>query len=1130
LTSRFRFSGILLWLLASAAVLAASTAAEDYARAVRLVGQRHADEAIPILESVIAQAPEFYRAYGLLGIAYQQKQAPEPAAAYFAALLGDPERSAFAEYALGQIAGFKNRWSEALDHYAACVQQRPNSVPCYVPLADSLIVGTGRSATVEDLASRVPGKRDGPYSCLAFTRFLYQKRKIGEGQQAAQRCLAQAETLGEIDFLVEAHDLIANAYEATGADHDPSLKHHLEAARLAAQLDDPEAAFFHNLWVCNDYVLLGRDSEAQECFGRVLEIARSQGNRLWLEGSLVSLARAQQGRGELEKSLAPYSEALDLYRQDGDYFGAVNSLLEIAKVHFIRGDLQQSRRFCEESLALARAHVFRSMQAYALRELSKVYSVSGDPVLALRYANESIAIFRELGMHHQAGAGVGNLPEIYAFMGDWPSALRYARESLRSAIQHEDVVERQDTLAIVGDVLLGMGQYREAAQSFQQSLALDSATRFAPFRLSGLMGLGSAYLALGEYGHAEERLRQALQLARELGNRRAEANALAQLGRCYRQLGRPEKARQYFGSALAAASQIPLVEVTLIAQRGLAELDVRSGNFHQALDHLESAAENVESLRSRIPTADLKADFGRQNAKLYEDLIFVLAQTDRREPGKGWDRKAFDYAERGRARAFLDLLAESRAQITKGLPAEQLRQRNELEAALSRAMAALIDRESDANRRAAALAERNLADWITAIRVTNPQYEALRYPRPSNAAQAGTLSAELGSTILEYALGERESYLWLVTPERVRCFHLPPRAAVERAVTDYRKLIAHRPQGAQFDAWQAPAEALYNMLVKPAEAYLAPQRNLVIVPDGILHYLPFETLRAAGPDDRGIPSSRPQCLIERFSISYMPSVSVLAELQQRAPGQVRKFDLLAYGDPVFSRPGFSRPGGDSPPFVGPTPGDLVRGIYESAGIRFPPLPNTRREVEAVGRLFPRERQTTLLGLDATEASVKQTNLLDYHLLHFATHAIVDDRNPTRSGIVLSLVNSGDEDGILRMNEVFNLEMNADLVVLSACQTGLGNLVRGEGMVGLTRAFLYAGARRVAVSLWDVNDLTAPEFMLSLYRRLRQGEAPAVALRSAKVEMLHSGSAVRANPYFWAPFVLEAAPDPIARKN
>ncbi len=1107
-------AGAFACVLAVSLLRGQSTPVEDYARASLLVGQRHADQAIPILESVITRAPAFYPAYRTLADAYQQKHAPQQAQAYFAALLRDPQRSGFAHYALALIAEHKSSWSEAIDHFAACVQQLPNSAPCYVPLASSLVNATRGSATVEDLASRIPGNREGPYSCLAFASFSLTQRRMGEGLHAAERCLAQAESLGRIDFLVEAHYLMAQAYSGTGGAHAPELKHHLEAARLASEFGDPEVAFSHNLQACRDYVSLDRDAEAQECFERALSVARSQGHRSWLEECVFGAAEAHRGRGKLEQALAEYSQASDLYREDDEFESTAGALLNIGRIHFIRGDLLQSRRSLEDALAVSRDHGFRYQEAFELRELSKVYSVSGDPILALRYANESIGMFRELGLQWQAGAGVGNLPEIYAFMGDWPSALRYARESLQSAVEREDVLEQQDTRAIVGDVLLGMGRYREAAQNYQQSLELDPATHFPTFRLAGLMGLGTTHLALKEYAHAEERLREALQLARELGNVRAEANALAQLGRCYRPLGSLERAREHFGAALEIASRIPLVDVILAAQRGLADMAVRAGDFHQALEHLESAAETLESLRSRIPTADLKADFGRENAKLYEDLLYVLAQLDRREPGKGWGNKAFDYAERGRARAFLDLLAESRAQITKGLTAEQLPQRSELEAALSRAMAALVEHHTDANRRAASLAERNLSDWITALRVTNPQYEALRYPRPADAAQAGTLAAALGATVLEYALGDRESYLWVTTPAGVRFFRLPPGAAVERAVAGYRKIITRRPQGAQFDAWQAPAEALYTMLVKPAEPYLSPQQPLVIVPDGILHYLPFETLRSKDA------AGRPLSLIERFPVSYMPSVSVLASLARRAPDHARKLDLLAYGDPVFSRAG-----------VAPSASaNLVRGIYESAGMHFTPLPNTRREVEALGRMFPPERRTTHLGLDATEASVKRTNLRDYRLLHFATHAIVDDRKPARSGIVLSLVNAGDEDGILRMNEVFNLEMNAELVVLSACQTGLGNLVRGEGMIGLTRAFLYAGARRVAVSLWDVDDLTAPEFMQSFYRRLRQGEAPATALRSAKIEMLHSDSPVRANPYFWAPFVLEAAPDPIAKKH
>lgn len=1106
--SNFSLAAVLAFVAVVSALRGQSAEATDYARATRLLGQRVPDEAIPILESIVKRAPGYYRAYSALAEAYLQKHATDSGTAYFAGLLRDPDRSAFANLGMGQIALGKADWGKALEYFAACVRQRPNSTPCYIPLADSLGVMTRNSATAANLASRIPENRTSPRSCLAFTRQLLSQRKLSDALRSAQSCLARAEGANELDFLMAANDLMADAYGGSGNQYENELHYHLESARLAAQLDDPVDAAHHDLNVCLDYGFLDRYREAQECFARISALARAEGNRSVLIHLLFGSSVLKKRMGELDQTILDLSERSDLLQRDGDFEGATGSLLEIGNVNLLKGDLQASRRSYEEALAVAREHSYRPIQAYVLRELSKVYSLLGDPIVALRYANQSIAIFRELDMRWQAGAGVGNLPEIYAFMGDWGSALRYARESLQSATEFEDELERQDTLATLGNVLLGAGRHREAVDAFLESLSLGRSTRFAPFHLTALMGLGSAYLTLKEYGHAERRLLEALQLARQLGNVRAEANALAGLGRCYRQLGSLQKAGAYFNQALKLAAPIPVVEATLAAQRGLGELAIRGGDFKAALANLESAARDIESIRSRIPTADLKTDFGTENAKLYEDLVYVLAQMDRREPGRGWDRKAFEYAERGRARAFLDLLSESRAQITKGLSAEQRQQRTGLEAELSRSIKALMEHDTEVNRRAARKAETALGDWITSIRITNPSYQGLIYPQPIGAAEAVKRAGRMRLTALEYTLGDRESYLWVVTQGQIRLFRLPGRASIGLAVNEYRKVCAQHPRGEQFDAWQDKAAALYNVLVKPAEQYLAPDHPLVIAPDGILHYLPFETLRASGPNDGA------HCLIEQFPISYVPSVSVLAELEDRSPGRARKMDLLAYGDPLFSRRGETVP----------LSAELVRGIYEATGIHFPQLPNTRREVDGIGRLFAPERRTTLLGLNATESSVKHANLLDYRLVHFATHAVIDDRNPARSGIVLSLVNTGDEDGILRMNEILNLEMSADLVVLSACQTGLGSLVRAEGMVGLTRAFLYAGARGVAVSLWDVNDLIAPEFMESLYRHLKQGRAPAEALRSAKLEMLHSGSPVRANPYFWAPFILVASPN------
>jgi CHAT domain-containing protein len=438
--------------------------------------------------------------------------------------------------------------------------------------------------------------------------------------------------------------------------------------------------------------------------------------------------------------------------------------------------------------------------------------------------------------------------------------------------------------------------------------------------------------------------------------------------------------------------------------------------------------------------------------------------------------------------------------VSKGLSLEQTQRQERLTAAVSKASKALFSFDTEANSRALKKAEKALAEWSEEVRASNPRYRNLHYPEPYSAVRTQEEICRPGVVVLEYSLGERRSFLWTMNGSHIQMAALPGRAAIEANVAAYRRVISRAPKGGStVEADQAAARALYNMLVRPAQALLTPASKVLVVPDGILYYLPFETLRSSVTE---------RYLVEDFTISYAPSVSVYANLLAPASGRLQK-QLLAFGDPVFGK--------STPKMTTPAAGE-VRSVYERGGWRLPALPNTRREVEQIGALFPQNDRQIYLGSAATEAVVKQENLTAYRIIHFATHAIMDERTPARSGVVLSLVNAGTEDGVLRMPEIFNLEMNADLVVLSACQTGLGKLVRGEGMIGLTRAFLYAGSRRVVVSLWAVNDLATADFMKSFYEHMEPA-SPAAALRAAKLAMLHSASPAYRHPYYWAPFVL-----------
>jgi CHAT domain-containing protein len=276
--------------------------------------------------------------------------------------------------------------------------------------------------------------------------------------------------------------------------------------------------------------------------------------------------------------------------------------------------------------------------------------------------------------------------------------------------------------------------------------------------------------------------------------------------------------------------------------------------------------------------------------------------------------------------------------------------------------------------------------------------------------------------------------------------------------------------------------------------------QLIVIQDGILHYVPFETL--IGQDG--------QHLVEHQTISYAPSASILPQLKRDHTPDVRK-ELLAVGDPTLP----SIPGRDLP--------QLVRAVYTRAGFSFGPLPYAGRELNEIAGLFPAGQVKIIVGAQLTEATLKRERLAEYKRLHFASHALVDERVPDRSGIVLSAAADG-EDGILRVPQILRLRIDADLVVLSACQTALGKLVRGEGMLGLSRAFLTSGAARVIVSGWEVNDLSTADFMKTFYTFLRENIPPAEALRQAKLSLLHSSSPAYRHPYYWAPFILLGRPD------
>jgi CHAT domain-containing protein len=330
---------------------------------------------------------------------------------------------------------------------------------------------------------------------------------------------------------------------------------------------------------------------------------------------------------------------------------------------------------------------------------------------------------------------------------------------------------------------------------------------------------------------------------------------------------------------------------------------------------------------------------------------------------------------------------------------------------------------------------------------------------------------------------------------------LPSRKVVEARVAAFQSLLASRPDaltsGTRARDLRDRAEILSRTLIDPVLSPLAGRHRLVIVPDGALHALSFAALAA-----RGAGSGDAQWLGERFAISYVPSAASLAWLSRVPARTGAQAGLIAFGDPRFIAESL-------------TP---ARAVSDSAP-RLTELPFTRVEIERIAALFPSSSRRVYLGTDAREEAVKQAPLARYQYVHFAAHAFVNPARLGRSGIALAIDPASKEDGVLQADEVMRLQVDADLVTLSGCQTGLGRMIPGEGVMGLARAFLYAGSRSVAASLWNVNDSGSVDLMEQFYRGLVRGLPRDAALEGAERALIHSADPRLHDPYYWAPFVL-----------
>jgi tetratricopeptide (TPR) repeat protein len=843
---------------------------------------------------------------------------------------------------------------------------------------------------------------------------------------------------------------------------------------------------------------LGARAEGIAALREAIDIQRGLGDSRGEGDAQLELGKALMDEGDYPAAGEAFERSLSLRRAARDRRGIASSLESLGVLSSRRAELGEAVRLLEEALAIRKELGDPREVAATTRHLANARFARGELARALQLHERALAIHRSLGSAAAQATDLNNIGAVYQAIGDRRAALRYIRESLRGMRAAGDAAGEALARANLGVLLEEEGDRAGAAREYAESIRLREAIGDRRGAARSRLNLAEVQSALGRPASSRKSLEEVLATFRAIGDAAGEALALGALGDLLLKQGGAGAAADRFRQALELAGRSGMKEEAWRSEAGLAACLEAEGRWREALSGYERAIVGVESIRLEVISPELKSRFLARRIGLYHRAVRILRQHGQEAAGEGEPpaEAAFAFAERSRARSLLDLLAESRADLRRGVDPALLRREAALLARLAPAgrdlQIARNPPEKEALEDALRRTEEELELLKVEIRQAAPRYAALLYPRPGSAREIQETALQPGEVLLEYMLGEEATDLWMLTRDAIIWRVLPGRAAIE---PDVRRLLEHlSSRSADLGAVPAylPLARRLGRLLLPPDPPPEGSR-LLIVADGILHYLPFEALMAPAPREAG--ADRP--LIERFEIAYAPSASSLRLLREPA-GADRSGRILVLGDPSMASPAPWRGARDRLPFA-------------------------REESLRIGGLFAADIRTVLVGDQATEETLKAADLRDLRYLHFAAHGLVDEEAPGRSGILLA--GGGSEDGVLQTNEIFGLGLGAEIVVLSGCRTGLGRLVRGEGLTGLTTAFLHAGARSVVVSLWNVGDRATCDLMEAFYRNLLSGSTPAAALATAKRTLLRSGRPADRHPSRWAPFVLIGDPGP-----
>ena len=1011
---------------------------------------------------------------------------------------------------LGEKAYGENRYDEALNYYKKSLAICGSDLECTA----SNLNGIGAVYEAKDDDKKA---------------FPYYEQALAAARKANNR------------------DLIATNLFNTGAVYyrafnqsEKALGLHEESLSLFRQLDDKKSAALVLFSMGKILNSLGRYDRALSVLNESLGMNRAEKNEPAVAAALNVIGNVYGSLGQYDKPLAYYQEALQINRRLNIPNEIATSLRNIGDAYCDLVERDRALAYYQEALEIQKKNNFRFDLAITQTNIGALYKDLDQYDRALFHYEEALKIAKELENTAMIAVNANNMGNVYANIGKSDMALSYYGQSLKL----ETELGRPQKLAIVmnnmGMEYFRLGQYDKALQYLGEALKIERKLNNPHQIAARLNNIGAVYLRQRRYAEAERVLLERKNIGRQITKTRLIHAGLVEV----------YLATKRYDEALALLKELPpnwrdsrTRRMEYQTQYGLALQG--KGERKQSARELLKAVAIVEEIRRSVSDRDVFFGGGGYISRLtpYSELMAELSamslageaqEEGFRTYGRDAAASAFYFAELAKARTLLESMAGAAKTYEDAQIPPDVRNR---EAGILRELSAIEGMREGAYAKGEAAVKQLLQreeglieaqrSLVHEIRKKFPLYAAINYPRP---IPSEALPLKDNEVLIAFGLSDRALMVFTVRKGGIQKIRSIPVSA--EGLADRIKKFVEPLSSGRYEAYStAEAAALYKLLLSDAVADIKETEKLIIVPDGILGLLPFEALIVKEGKDFGDSLYAG----DKWTITYAQSATSLALTRLREMPAAGK-SLFALGNPIYDKadPRYIayKQGKPAPALAGDAKQYAFRGLTvqpkaDMAGDKiaweelvYPPLPETEEEVRAIAKLFglAPDPPDILLGIAATETNLRKVDLKGYRYLHFATHADLPGKvqGIKEPFIILGQVeNQGGDDGFLTLSEVLGLKLNADLVVLSACSTGRGKLMAGEGVANFARAFQHAGARGTVVSLWEVASEAAVTYMKSFYGKMRAGMGKAEALRLARKEVKEKYP----HPFFWSVFVL-----------